>query len=85
MDIHFAELIAEVDMNDYYTIDQIMEKFSMAMLLCFLSFKGMIFLVSHKDVRFTTHVHILVPSKVKEKMLIRFITGKAMQLVSGIR
>lgn len=28
VDIHFAELIAEVDMNDYYTIDQIMEKFS---------------------------------------------------------
>ena len=30
VDIHFAELIAEVDMNDYYTIDQIMEKFSMS-------------------------------------------------------
>lgn len=29
VDIHFAELIAEVDMRDYYTIDQIMEKFSM--------------------------------------------------------
>lgn len=30
VDIHFAELIAEVDINDYYTIDQIMEKFSMS-------------------------------------------------------
>ena len=30
VDIHFAELIAEIDMNDYYTIDQIKKKFSMS-------------------------------------------------------
>lgn len=29
VDIHFAELIAEVDMNDYYTIDQVKNKFCM--------------------------------------------------------
>lgn len=39
VDIHFAELIAEVDMKDYYTTEQLMEKYSMtkAAVLGFVS------------------------------------------------
>lgn len=47
------------------------------MLLYFLSSKDMIFLILHKkSVRSIIHAHILIHSKVKEKMQIHSITYK---------